>query len=106
MLVGKGQWLDLEIVTYAQHVVGVNAEGMCSQFRVKASIKAAESVSVVGFYREMCVELTDDCFDDLVDRVVEAREGFWALFFWFRRGLVSRRMRLHRQRSSAADALT
>lgn len=34
MLVGKGQLLDLQIVRYAQEAVDMNAEGMCSQFRV------------------------------------------------------------------------
>ena len=74
MLVGKGQLLDLQIVTYAQQAVDVNAEGMCSQFRVKASTKAAECASGVGFDREFYVELTGDCFDDLANDVVDARD--------------------------------
>jgi len=38
-------------------------------------------VSVVGFNRELCVELAGDCFDDLADRVVEARDECGDLFF-------------------------
>lgn len=34
MLVGKGQLLDLQIVRYAQEAIDMNAEGMCTQFRV------------------------------------------------------------------------
>ena len=38
-------------------------------------------MSVVGFIRELCVELTGDCFDDLADRVVEANDACRYLFF-------------------------
>ena len=31
-------------------------------------------MSVVGFYRELCAQLTGDGFDDLTDRVVEATD--------------------------------
>ena len=81
MLVGKGHLLDLQIVRYAQEAVDISAEGKCSQFRVKACTNASESVSVVGFNRELCVELAGDCFDDLADGVVEARDECGDLFF-------------------------
>ena len=38
MLVRKGQFLDLKIVMFAQEAVDIDAEGMCSQLGVKASI--------------------------------------------------------------------
>ena len=44
MLVGKDQLLDLQIVTYAQEAVDMDAESMCGQFRVKACTGASESV--------------------------------------------------------------
>ncbi len=72
MLDRKGQFLDFQIVTAAQQAIDVNAEGVSSQFRVKAGTEPSESVCVVGFDREFCFELTGDCFDYLADRVVEA----------------------------------
>ena len=80
MLVGKGQLLDLQIVRYAQEAVDMNAEGMSSQFRVSAYTKASESVCMVGFYGELCAQLTGDCFDDLADPIVKAMERCWDLF--------------------------
>ena len=58
----------------AQEAVDIDAEGMCSQFGVKTSTKASESVSVFGFHGELCAQLTGDHFDDLADRVVEAMD--------------------------------
>ena len=81
MLDRKGQFLDLQIVRYAQEAVDINAEGMCSQFGVESSTQAPESMGAVGFNRELCVELTVDGFDHLADRVVEASDESRELFF-------------------------
>lgn len=42
-------------------------------------------MSVVGFNRELCVELAGDCFDDLADGVVEARDECGVFFLVFAR---------------------
>ena len=49
---------------------------------------------MVGFNRELCVELTVDCFDHLADGVVDASDACRDLFF-----LVSARL------GEQADAL-
>ena len=81
MLVGKGQFLDFQIVRCAQETVDIDAEGMCSQFGVESSAQAPESMGAVGFNRELCFELTGDGFDHLADRVIEAADVFGELFF-------------------------
>ena len=81
MLVVKGQSLDFQIVRYAQETVDTNAEGMCSHFGVESSTQAPQSMGAGGFNRELCFELTVDCFDHVADGVVEAAGVFWDLFF-------------------------
>ena len=61
----KGQFLDMKIVMFAPRLI------YCSQPNIDP-----ESVSVVGFYRELCAQLTGDCFDDLADPRADAEICF------------------------------
>ena len=76
MLVGEGQFLDLQIVMYAHEAVDIDAKGVGGQLGIEAGAQAPESEGMVGFDVELCGQLTVDSFDDLEERVVEAADRF------------------------------
>ena len=65
MLVGEGQFLDLQIVMYAHEAVDIDAKGVGGQLGIEAGAQAPESEGMVGFDVEFCGQLTVDSFDDL-----------------------------------------
>lgn len=49
MLIGKGQFLKLQIVLYAQEQVDIDAKGVGGQFSEEPGTQAPESREVLNF---------------------------------------------------------
>ncbi len=71
MLNRKSQGLDLQEVGLADQAIEIDAQGMCSEFSVKASAQAPERMCMIDFNLELTGELCIYSFNHLADRIVE-----------------------------------